>query len=155
MDAIAGLWQDHAIMRHDHGGCGGCAASRHDRSSAVLRLLLGLALLVQQLFLPGQLPVARAGALIEICTAEGVRLVALADDGGTRQNRQRDHAGHECPGCLTFCCKLLPCAGTVAALLPEQPATADDLVPGRGLAAFPAAPRPAFQARAPPPLAQA
>ena len=120
-----------------------------------LRLLAAFVLLLQQTLLPGPLPAARAAAAatVEICTAEGVRLVALAGQDDGRQGPRRDHAGHECPGCLAFCCKLLPCAGTVAALLPERPALPNLVAPGHGLAAPPAAPWAAFQARAPPRLA--
>ncbi|MFO1071821.1 MAG: hypothetical protein U1E17_03790 [Geminicoccaceae bacterium] len=142
-------------MRRDQAGCGGCAARRTGRLAAALRVLATLVLLLQQAFLPASLPAARAAtaATIEICTAEGVRLVALADRDDPRQGPQRDHAGHECPGCLAFCCKLLPCAGTVAVLVPERLALPEAPMPGRGLAAPPLPPCAAFQARAPPRLA--
>ncbi len=122
------------------------------RPPAPLRRLLA-ALLLLQVVLGPSLCLARAdhsaATLVEICTAEGLKRVALADDGSGEAPAHGAHDG--------FCavCHGLPQAAALAAPILPPPAWA--LAPARWDSASLAAPPPAIRgppggARAPPSL---
>lgn len=102
------------------------------RRAAVLRsLLVGYLLALSVPFLAAIVAQAPIGAatLTELCTADGVRYVAVNQQDAPHNNSPHHHQRNDCPGCLTACGKLTEPAivdtadpnPAVALILPDVP----------------------------------
>lgn len=140
--------------------CGNSAPRSAGLAAPIVRVLLSLFFLAQATPVLNALVTAAAAAdrpLVELCTAEGMRLVPVDPSEPSKPGAPRDHANHDCVGCLASCCHAAAIRSRVATAIeaPMRLVRTDAGGASPDLSAPGAVPPPSFHPRAPPTLSLA